>query len=173
MTVKLHTSVEIISMLIEAEDHIPNNSKYPFLIYRNVFKENKLDENDIKNLLKQNEWVRSWTDSIYDYSHYHSNNHEVLVIANGFGKVQIGGDNGKIFKIETGDVLIIPAGVAHKSIELSSDFSCVGAYAFDVQYDICDEDQSELKAKKNIQKVKLPKFDPIYRDTGYLFHYWK
>jgi hypothetical protein len=33
----------------------------------------------------------SWRDGVYDYVHYHSRIHEVLGIARGTGKVQLGG----------------------------------------------------------------------------------
>ncbi|WP_250123845.1 cupin domain-containing protein [Chroococcidiopsis sp. CCMEE 29] len=61
--------------------------------------------------------------------HYHSTAHEVLGISRGKAAVRLGGDaRGQTFEVRAGDVIIIPAGVAHKNLDSSSDFLVVGAY---------------------------------------------
>lgn len=58
------------------------------------------------------------------------NTHEVLVA------VEIREPQGRILEIQEGDALIIPAGVSHKNYQASEDFKCIGAYPFNVQYDM-------------------------------------
>ncbi|MFT4023565.1 MAG: hypothetical protein QM664_07260 [Flavihumibacter sp.] len=38
----------------------------------------------------------------------------------------LGGYEDKIVQLEKGDVLVIPAGVAHKNVGCTDDFGCVG-----------------------------------------------
>lgn len=89
-------------------------------------------------------------------------------------QVQFGGDNGPIYIVDQGDVIIIPAGVAHKSLSKSNNFQCIGAYPLDVEYDMnygtIEEYSQALDA---IKQVGLPKKDPIFGDQGLLLKYWK
>jgi uncharacterized protein YjlB len=164
---------EVVHQLILADaPSFPNNPHYPVLIYKNVFSSPEEPE-AIQECLKQNGWRHSWVDSIYDFHHYHSNTHETLVIIAGSCLVQIGGGNGSSFIVNRGDVLILPAGVAHKSLNKSSDFSCIGAYPSDVGSDMNYGETSEFsKAVKRIQQVGLPEMDPVYGKNGILFQYW-
>lgn len=128
----------------------------------------------LQKQLKENHWGHSWVDTIYDFHHYHSNTHEVLVIISGTCQAQFGGENGLIYETHAGDVIIIPAGVAHKSLNMSKDFQCIGAYSSDVVYDMKQGDIEEYnQALSTIKKLGLPKMDPIFGDKGMLFNYWK
>lgn len=165
----------IISEIIPENGYFPNNVVYPLLIYKIALNlENEKSPESIQRLLKDNGWYQSWVDNIYDYHHYHSNTHEVLVIYNGEGVVQIGGENGKIYDIEKGDVIIFPAGLAHKSISLSNNFKCVGAYPLDIDYDMnYGKAEEHPQVDINIKHVPLPAQDPIFGKNGLLFDYWK
>jgi uncharacterized protein YjlB len=128
----------------------------------------------IQARLAQNTWGQSWVDSIYDFHHYHSNTHEVLVIISGECEVQFGGEKGPIYRVDTGDVILIPAGVAHRSLSMSQDFRCIGAYPFEVGTDMnCGTLDEYSKALKLIPHVGIPQQDPIFGDKGLLFNYWK
>lgn len=165
---------EIIHELILPLDYFPNNSRFPLLIYKQVFKISHTDPKLIKNFLKQNNWINSWVDGIYDYHHYHSNTHEALVIIEGQCEVQIGGDKGKHFEIFKGDVIIFPAGVAHKRINATIDFKCVGSYPINIDYDMYYGTAEEHPmVDENIKNVGLPESDPIFGPDGFLFDYWK
>ena len=88
--------------------------------------------------------------------------------------VQLGGPNGITQLIEKGDIIIIPAGVAHKNMGPETDFKCVGAYPGGSDYDIKKGEKDERpEADKNIKKVPLPKTDPVYGDTGTLINTWE
>lgn len=156
-------------MISETND-FPGNSQLPFLCYKEAFKLNgKNGSKTIKKIFEANNWYKIWINGIYDFHHYHSNNHEVLGIATGKAIVQLGGNQGIIIEVARGDALIIPAGVSHKCIEKSQGFSCVGAYSIDVEYDM-----KEKKAnKQKIASLPLPSSDPVYGNKGPLHKHWK
>lgn len=166
--------MEIITEIIPSQDYFPGNSRYPLLIYKQCFSNKNISEKSIQSQLTRNDWTNSWVDSIYDYHHYHSNTHEVLVIILGNCQVQFGGVSGSIYTVEQGDAIIIPAGVAHKSLNMSNNFRCIGAYPLDVDYDMNYGHKEEYSvALKAIKQVELPKRDPIFGEKGTLFNYWK
>ncbi|MBA3660941.1 MAG: cupin domain-containing protein [Gammaproteobacteria bacterium] len=171
---KSNTAGNIIAEIIPLNGYFPNNSYYPVLIYKQIIAINKGTVNDIQHFLKQNGWHNTWVNSIYDYHHYHSNTHEALVVYEGDCKVQLGGPNGKVHSISQGDVIIFPVGVAHKNIESSKNFKCIGAYPFDIDYDMHYGKKEEHPAvDHNIKSTPLPKTDPIFGEQGLLFNYWK
>ncbi len=165
---------EIINDIICPKDCFPNNSQLPLLIYKRVFHFTNPDAQTIQKLLKENNWVNSWVDQIYNYDHYHSTTHEALVIMEGTCKVQIGGNEGTFYTLDKGDVIVIPAGVSHKSITSSDDFKCVGSYPEghkpDMNYGKAEEHPT---VDIHIKKVPLPDSDPIFGLKGPLLDYWK
>lgn len=162
----------VIHISINKIEYFPGNLKFPLLIYKQVFFSHTPQE--IQNLLTLNGWSNAWLDSIYDFHHYHSKTHEVLVIMSGHCKVQFGGESGVIYTVSLGDVVIIPAGVAHKSLSMSQDFSCMGAYPEDVGEDINYGDKKEyLRANQFIKQIGLPHSDPVFGNNGLIFSYWK
>ena len=121
----------------------------------------------MEKVFKENNWSNSWRNGIYTYNHYHSITHEVLGVYSGDCHILLGGHSGIQILIEKGDVLIIPAGVAHKNIGCSIDFKCVGAYPNGKDFDINLGKSGERPGTdKNIRKVPVPKKDPIYGKEG-------
>ncbi|MBA2657346.1 MAG: cupin domain-containing protein [Tatlockia sp.] len=171
---KVENAQDLIHELIAANGNFPNNSRFPLMIYRQVFPVPKLSPESIQSLLHHNQWINSWVNGIYDYHHYHSNTHEALIICAGSCNVQIGGFDGKIYEVFKGDAIIFPAGVSHKNVGSTRDFLCVGSYPLDIKYDmnygLADE---HPKVDLNISQVNLPASDPIYGVNGILFNYWK
>ena len=54
---------------------------------------------------------------MYSQSHFHSTTHEVLVVISGRAKLCFGGEENPErveAELEKGDVMIVPAGVAHR-----------------------------------------------------------
>lgn len=167
---------DIIHALVEINGNFPNNGQYPLLIYKKVAQSIPHFPKKIPSILAQNSWVNSWEDGIYDYHHYHSNTHEVLVVVSGQCNVQIGGNEGLIYRLSLGDVIVIPAGVAHKNVGCTIDFKCIGAYPssdvqdYDMHYGLAKE---HPQVDINIKAVGLPVSDPIFGKKGILFDYWK
>lgn len=157
------------------DGHFPNNGLLPLLHYQGAI---KLPGNDdgamVKEILETNGWTNSWIDSIYDYHHYHSTAHEVLVALKGTAHLQLGGPNGVALTFEEGDVVIIPAGVAHKKVNEADGFICLGAYPDGQEYDMNYGKEGERpRTDANIRKVALPQFDPLYGNDGPLIKNWR
>ena len=165
---------EIIHAVIPPQAYFPNNSRFPLMLYKEAINCVKVTTDEIKKLLESNHWVNSWVDGIYDYHHYHSNTHECLVVIEGACQVQVGGEEGAIYEVGKGDVVIFPAGVSHKNLESSADFRCIGSYPTHKKYDMkYGKGDEHPEADEQIKKVGLPEYDPIYGAKGFLFDYWK
>lgn len=157
------------------DDGIFPNSPLYVLIYKEALElPEKHASGEIKDLFKENNWKNSWKDGIYDYHHYHSITHEVLAVYSGTAIIQLGGPAGVVEHISRGDVIIVPAGVAHKSISSDEDFKCVGAYPGGSEFDIMKGDKGERpKADEKIAAVRLPDTDPVYGSGGILNLNWE
>lgn len=171
---KLIQEAYLVSHKIEANGNIPNNSKYPLMIYKGAFLIHPDDNpNVIKTVFAQNGYSNAWIDGIIDYQHYHSNTHEVLGVFSGKAEVQFGGEHGVCIELDKGDVVLIPAGVAHKRLSASADLLVVGAYPKGADYNLLKGTADELEeAKKEIAKVPEPDNDPVYGSKGHLFECW-
>lgn len=166
-------AISIEKLLIQEYQSFPNNPFLPLIIYSNAIASGN-KEHSFKKTFAKNGWKHSWVNGIYNYHHYHSTAHEVLGIIKGNCEVQFGGPAGEIKAIHEGDVIIIPAGLAHKCVDCSEDFSCVGAYPDGQDYDMNYGHEDERPgADANIQKLALPKCDPIYGENGPLKSLWK
>jgi uncharacterized protein YjlB len=96
-----------------------------------------------------------------------------LGIYKGKATVQFGGPGGYIVDVSTGDVVIIPAGIAHKNLGSSSDFVCVGGYPIGQDYDMNYGKDGERPGTDNrIKQVGFPQADPVFGTSGGLIEYW-
>ncbi len=81
---------------------------------------------------------------------------------------------GQLLKLEAGDALVIPAGVAHKNEGASGDFRVVGAYPDGTGPDMQYGRPGERPASdRNIAGVPLPGGDPVHGREGPLLRLWK
>ena len=71
--------------------------------------------------------------------------HEVLGVYSGTGQIRLDGSNGIITEVQSGDVIVIPAGVGHENLRASADFVVVSAYPSGQTPDV---KKGELKARK-------------------------
>jgi uncharacterized protein YjlB len=167
--------VKIIQFLIKENGFFPNNATLPVLLYKDVLKlPEDTSEELVKEVFGQNDWGNTWVDGIYSYHHYHSITHEVLGVIRGHCTVMLGGEKGIKQKIEKGDVLVIPAGVAHMNIGSTDDFTCMGAYPKGVDFDMnYGKKEEHPEADENIKKVPLPDTDPLYGAEGPLMDNWR
>jgi uncharacterized protein YjlB len=155
---------------------IPNNPLLPLIVYRTPVRlEGDFDPAALfEELFEANGWEDGWRDGIYDFTHYHSQTHEVLGIARGSAKVRFGGANGRLLFVKAGDVIVIPAGVSHRRITPSDDLLVVGAYPAAGKYNEYRESRDEHdRALPEIAHVPVPKKDPVYGAEGALLEMWK
>lgn len=154
---------------------VPNHSRWPLIVYRAAIRFSKQYDPGtlIDSVFEANGWARSWRDSIYDFVHYHSQIHEVLGVARGWGDVEFGGVKGRRLRLRAGDIAVLPAGTGHRLIEASKDFLVVGAYPDKGTYDECTDTRDRPEALKRIAKVRKPGRDPVLGRNGALMKLWK
>jgi uncharacterized protein YjlB len=165
----------IVSHILADNGKFPNNPRLPLLIYKGALFLHPADEPKvIEGLFANNGWTNSWVNGIYDYDHYHSNTHEAIGIFCGKADVQFGGPEGMCIELQRGDVMIIPAGVAHKRLNKSDDFCCVAAYPGGASYDMnTGKDSERPAADDTIKNVPVPGKDPVYGDERGLKECWQ
>jgi uncharacterized protein YjlB len=143
------------------------NSGLPVLIYRAVLASATGGKAErFRERFRKSGWTGLWIDTVYDYTHFHSNAHEVLGIAEGKVSIRLGGDRGRLLRLKAGDMLVIPAGVGHKRIGDDDGLKVIGAYP---------RGQSKFDIKRTGHRephVRLPKTDPFYGEDGPLVGLW-
>ncbi|HSR31911.1 MAG TPA: cupin domain-containing protein [Anaerolineae bacterium] len=170
-----HQQPQVASHLLEDDGVYPNNAHLPLLVYVAAL---DLPERNpaavIESLFRQNRWGASWRNGVYGFHHYHSTAHEVLGVYGGSARVQFGGEHGIVLSVTRGDVVIIPAGVAHKNLGASPDFRVVGSYPQGQSWDMNYGQPGERpRADENIARVPLPAMDPLYAEAGPLLSLWQ
>lgn len=160
---------------IKDDGTFPNNIALPVIVYTKVLNlPDWFAGNAIRQLFKKNNWKNSWKSGVFEYHHYHSITHEVLGICKGKTTLLLGGEHGVILEVERGDVLIIPAGVAHKNLGKENSIQCIGAYPEGKDYDMNYGKEGERpNADNNIKNVPKPKTDPVFGLKGGIAEHWK
>ncbi|HXD78039.1 MAG TPA: hypothetical protein VN616_09550 [Puia sp.] len=139
------------------------NSKLPAVLYPRVLTLPPVCKGRfIRKLFAGHYWTNAWDAGVFTYPHYHSTTHEVLGFYKGGTVIQLGGETGVKLTVAAGDVLVIPAGVAHCNLGAEYDVRCIGAYPDGRDYDILTGEPSERPAAdRNIAAVPLPREDPV------------
>lgn len=154
-----------------ADDGVFPNSRLPLLIYPRALV--TVGPEAMEKLFAANGWPPAWRSSIFTYHHYHSTAHECLGIAAGEATVMFGGPKGSAFQVAPGDVIVIPAGVAHRRLSSSTGFLVVGAYPPGQNWDLLRGEPGERpEADMNIANVPLPESDPVGGKQGPLRRAW-
>ena len=97
----------------------------------------------------------------------------MLGVKSGEATVLIGGDAGERLDLHPGDVIVLPAGTAHKKLASSSDFEVVGAYPEGVSPNLRERRPEErAQAIAEIRNVPVPVSDPVFGAEGPLLHKW-
>ena len=154
-----------------ADDGRFPNSKLPLLVYRTALPP---DPSAMVETFATHGWSNAWRDGIFTYHHFHSIAHEVLGIAKGEVHVMFGGPAGRTVTVRAGDVVVIPAGVAHRNVGQTGDPLVVGAYPGGADYDtLCGNPGEHEAALRAIAVVPLPSCDPVSGHDGPLRELWK
>lgn len=169
-----HPDPRIYEYHVKGNERFPN-SVLPVLLYKRILKIPCLfAASHVEKIFRQNGWTNNWRSGIYTYDHYHSITHEAIAAVKGQTILLLGGENGKVIKFEKGDVIVIPAGVAHKNLGKEKDVLCVAGYPdgreFDMNY---GESGERPAADERIASVPVPSTDPIYGESeNGLVHAW-
>jgi uncharacterized protein YjlB len=146
---------------------VPNNPRLPLVVYRGVLESGPGAAASCETLFDTNGWSGGWRGGVYPYHHYHSTAHEALGIVAGSAKVRLGGDSGTVVDLHAGDVVVIPAGVAHKGEAASPDLLIVGAYPGGRGPDMRIPGKGDREqALANIAAVPPPATDPVCGRSG-------
>ena len=137
---------------------------WPLLVYPQVT--GSISPEYFENLFTRNRWPAAWRNGVFPFHHYHPNSHEVLGVYEGEVTVQFGGDAGPGRNGHPGDVIVLPAGTAHKKLSARGSLGIVGAYP----------EGSRPEKKRGFEKhggeAPLPACDPVHGPGGPLFKYW-
>jgi uncharacterized protein YjlB len=143
------------------DDGIYPNSNLPVLYHPNAIQ----DTDTMREVFRKNNWKNSWVNGIFPYHHYHSTAHEVLGVLSGHAAVQLGGPSGEQLQLSRGDVIVLPAGTAHKRLQQTNDFQIIGAYPNGMSFDTKTDKRGEYEqALQEIHHVPLPQQDPVTGD---------
>ena len=166
--------MKLLQYFLKDDGRFPN-SHLPVLVYKKgirlplFFKAQK-----VRKLFSRHHWTNNWRNGVYTFHHYHSNTHEVMGVIRGSATIKLGGEDGLEIRIEKGDVILIPAGVAHKNMGREKDVICVGGYPQGKDYDINTGTATEYaKSVKRIKELSVPLKDPVFGKQGFLKSYWK
>jgi len=173
------SQTEGIGYIILGDDgRFPNNHRCPVLVYPGVVRlSGGHSPTDlavpVEELFHSHNWESSWRNGVFGYHHYHSTAHEVLGVYSGSAAVQLGGEQGIVCDVNAGDVVVIPAGVAHKKLKSSGDFRVVGAYPAGQSPDMCyGKEEERPGSDENIDRVPKPETDPVCGGSGPLLKLW-
>jgi uncharacterized protein YjlB len=159
-----------------ADDGTFPNSRFPALVYRGVAQvtAGAAAPEAFEALFRGNGWgSASWRNGLYGVHHYHSTAHEVLGVFGGAVRIQLGGPQGTPVEVQAGDVVVIPAGVAHKNLGATREFRVVGAYPAGTSPDMNYGERGERPgADRNIARVPFPGGDPVGGPRGELMVHW-
>lgn len=174
MTAKLTplNSLRVSRHQIPAHNLVPNTSiqHKPLMIYHSAFQPPVSASNIESHLSSIGAVAPQWRYTMYSTSHFHSTSHEVLGIASGKAKLCFGHeDNEKRIEtvVEKGDVIVVPAGVAHRLLEdIEGGFEMVGCYPKGLNWDMCYGKKGEESKVESIKKLPWFEKDPMYGDQG-------
>lgn len=165
--------MQIESFLFEPNGWIPNNPRFPVVLYRNVLAGlQRIGARDLEDLFRSHNWQPRWRDGVYGYHHYHTTAHETLGFVGGSARLMLGGPHGKEVDVTEGDVLVFPAGVGHCSMRTDRKFLAIGAYPPDQEWDMC-KTAADAAALERIKHVPLPESDPVEGSGGILLDLWR
>ncbi|MAP12580.1 MAG: hypothetical protein CMQ61_11070 [Gammaproteobacteria bacterium] len=166
--------VRVESILISPSETAPNNPRCPLLLYKQVLPVACKDPATLfEAAFDAHQWPSAWRNGIFAFHHYHSTAHEVLGIYSGEVTVCFGGAGGIAVSARAGDAIVVPAGVAHKRIDMRGSLGIVGAYPVGQNPDMCQTSKGNADRHANaVARVCDPLHDPLFGDPGPLLEKW-
>ena len=162
------------AILLTDDGRFPNNSSLPLLVYTQAFDPHSVSPEEVERVFGSHRWPAAWRDGVYTDHHYHSTAHEGLGTYAGSATLRFGGPEGIEIDAVAGDVIVIPAGVAHVTLRSSTDFMLVGAYPEGQKPDLLWGRPGERPAAEDrILEVGLPVLDPVRGADGPLLDTWR
>jgi len=162
--------------------HVPN-SPLPVLIYRSALPLNPTPELTCLTI-EPNDWLKGGVFKHYGAHHFHSVTHECYAVFKGHSRLLLGrgpldpeSEDDLLVDLKEGDAIVLPAGVAHCSLESSDDYEYVGLYPkgsphWDNNFCKAGEDETNQKAA-NARAVPIPDSDPVFGAGGPLVQIWR
>jgi uncharacterized protein YjlB len=164
-------AASLLALRILANGGTPNNDRHPAVLARAALRPSSDDPAaSIRRLFEANGWTGAWTWQVFRYHHFHPDAFEVLAVATGAAVLAIGGEAGRKFEVETGDVLLLPPGWGHCMLSCSPDFTVCGAYPpgqEDYTVSKASEGYDEAMVAE-IAAVQVPQTDPVFGGQGKL-----
>ena len=162
------------TFLLRDDGTYPNNDQLRVVLYRDVVSFGDSDpEETMERRFLENGWEGVWRNGLFGYHHYHATAHEVLGLARGTVTVQLGGEEGPLLELAAGDVVVLPAGVAHRNVDSSDDYVMIGAYPPGQIWDVnTGGSDDHPRVDESLASVPLPKSDPVYGPEGPLVGLW-
>jgi uncharacterized protein YjlB len=103
--------------------HVPN-SPLPVLVYRSALPLNPTSESTCSTI-EPNDWLKGGVFKHYGAHHFHSVTHECYAVFKGHSRLLLGrgpldpeSEDDLLVDLKEGDAIVLPAGVAHCSMEL-------------------------------------------------------
>jgi uncharacterized protein YjlB len=167
------SELKIETHRLQAGEGIPNN-RFPLVVYRGALSGASLSPEGCATLFRQNGWQGTWLNGVFSYWHYHLHSHEVLGCVAGSARIGFGGDHGIAADFNTGDVVVIPAGVGHKRLSQQPGFLVVGGYPPGQNGAITSAGEIDLKtAIGKAMAVPVPTSDPVFGKNEGLPKIWQ
>ncbi|KAL1880538.1 hypothetical protein VTK73DRAFT_5551 [Phialemonium thermophilum] len=201
---------------------MPNSPK-PLLLYKKAFlgQDGKIDPLLAFDTFTKNGWDVQWVTRYgrAQRSHYHDSSHETMIVLSGPGRIRWGaadldddpekhtyGDayepGGIEIEVETGDLFVIPAGLAHKSFDPGAkgeSYGCLTGDAHGIEADdprklvaelalqgfmmmgayprgftwTWSEGGAHLGNFESIWSVETPDCDPLLGNSGGIRDHWE
>ena len=148
------------------DDGFIPNSQFSVILTRKMVNLRGVNATEAEVALKKRGlktgWNLEWLWPVFKRPHYHSTTHEALVVYQGLATLRLGGHRlGKLVKVNQGDAIIIPAGVAHQAVERTENFQVFGFYPIGAQqWDMrfCSKKEREIALPKLALLGEPPSF---------------
>nr|WP_249193653.1 cupin [Gluconobacter wancherniae] len=162
-------NVEVFSL--RQNGWVPNSPHLPVIVYRNALEAGEGKESVYEALFERNGWPPQWRNGVYPFHHYHSLGHEVLGFSNGSAKLMLGGPGAHEVQVRGGDIALLPAGTGHCNLGSDADFTVIGAYPPEQEFDILRTAPTPEQMAR-INSLAFPTTDPVQGAGGTVSKEW-